>query len=164
VGLKIAGYAHSPKLTWLPNPGGEVRTVDEAVALARRHGVEIPDDISFADVAQKTLPENAKAAYAQLGKNFSAGDFIEWEQFKNKFDQIPVRLSRDILGSDEAIVAVISHEMHELNALRKLFEANGGRLRADELYRLITPSEARNLHFEAWDVADELVLKMRKAQ
>ena len=47
MGLKIAGYAHSPTVKWLPNPGGEVRTVDQAVALARRHGVEIPEDIMF---------------------------------------------------------------------------------------------------------------------
>ncbi|MCA1706195.1 MAG: hypothetical protein LC808_24185 [Actinobacteria bacterium] len=161
LGVKIGGYAHSPKLEWLPNPGGEVRTVDEAVALARRHGVEIPDDIMFRAVPQKTLPKNAYAAYAQLGDK-PAGTFIKWEQFYNRFEEIPVKLSADILSKDEAIVAVIAHEMHELNALRELFEANGGQLRVDVLHRAITPGHTGNLHFQAWDVADELVLKMRK--
>jgi hypothetical protein len=159
--LKIAGYAHSPSLKWLPNPGGEVRTVDEAVDLARAHGVEIPGDIKFWSVRQEMLPEKTWATYLTLGDRFQAGDFIEWEVFYNKFEQIPVRLSADVLRSDEAIVAVISHEMHELNELRKLFEANGGRLRADHLHRAITPGKPGNLHFQAWDVADALVLKMR---
>jgi hypothetical protein len=163
LGVKIAGYAHSPKLTWLPNPVGEVRTVDEAVALARSHGVEIPGDIRFVAVRQETLPENAYAAYLQLGRK-QAGDFIEWDEFYNQFEQIPVRLSADILNSDEAIVAVIGHEMHELNELRKLFAASDGRLRADQLHRAITPGYTGNLHFQAWDIADELVLKMREGQ
>jgi hypothetical protein len=164
MGLKIAGYAHSPQLTWAPNPGGEVRTVDEAVALARKLKVEIPDDIRFIAVNQKDLPKNAYAAYAQMGKNFQAGDFIEWEQFYNRFEQIPVALSREVLSSDEAIVAVIAHEMHELNGLRKLFQANGGRLPAADLHRAITPGIKGNLHYEAWDIADKLVLEMRQGK
>jgi hypothetical protein len=99
-----------------------------------------------------------------MGKNFQAGDFIEWEQFYNRFEQVPVALSREVLNSDEAIVAVIAHEMHELNGLRKLFEANGGRLPAADLHRAITPGFKGNLHYEAWDIADELVLKMRQGQ
>ncbi len=161
VGFKIRGFAERPNLApWAANPGGEVRTVDEAVALARKAGVDIPDDIRFVAVNQKDLPQNAYAAYAQMGRK-QAGDFVEWEEFYNRFQQIPVKLSRDVLNSDEAIVAVIGHEMHELNGLRALFEANGGSLPAARLHWLITPGNKGNLHFQAWDKADELVEKMR---
>ena len=64
--------------------------------------------------------------------------------------------------SDEAIVAVIAHEMHELNELRRIFEESGGAISMQRLHNLINPGIARNLHDQAWDVADKLVLAMRK--
>ncbi|MFF5294011.1 hypothetical protein [Paractinoplanes globisporus] len=160
-GFRIGGFAQSPTLKWVPNPGGEVRTIDQAVALARRRGVIIPEDINFVGVAQDTLPPNAFAEYAQLGRPTSAGQMISWEQFYNRFQQIPVRLSNGVLNSDEAIVAVIGHEMHELNGLRKIFDANDGFMRADQLYRAIAPGFKGNLHDQAWDIADKLVKAMR---
>jgi hypothetical protein len=111
MGLKLAGYAHSPKLKWVPN---------------------------------------------------RAASLIEWEEFYNRFEQIPVRLSSGILRSDEAIVAVIGHEMYELNKLREISAANGGVMRADDLHRAITPGRSGNLHVQAWDEADKLVLDLRK--
>lgn len=66
----------------------------------------------------------------------------------------------DILQSDESIVAVMAHEMHELNGLRDIFAVRDT-ISAEELRRLILPGFKRNLHDHAWDVADELVLKMR---
>ena len=91
-------------------------------------------------------------------------DFVEWDDFYNAVnDMIPVRLSNEILASDEEIVAVIAHEMHEIEGLRALFEANDLRMTAAELHRLITPGYKGNLHYQAWDIADKLVLAMRKA-
>jgi hypothetical protein len=167
MGLEIVGAAHTPGVTWLPNPGGEIRTLDQAIAIARRHGVEIADDIAFEVVPQAALPRGARAAYLQLGSNRVrrlAGDFVEWDDFYNAVnDMIPVRLSNEILASDEEIVAVIAHEMHEIEGLRALFEANDLRMTAAELHRLITPGYKGNLHYQAWDIADKLVLAMRKA-
>jgi hypothetical protein len=36
-----------PKLEWRPNPPGQTRTIEEAVAITRRFGVRIPDDVDF---------------------------------------------------------------------------------------------------------------------
>jgi hypothetical protein len=52
--------------------------------------------------------------------------------------------------------------MHELNELRRIFEESGGALSTRKLYNLINPGIPRNLHDQAWDVADRLVLAMRK--
>jgi uncharacterized Zn-binding protein involved in type VI secretion len=158
--LALIGRAQSPKLKWNKNPGGEVRSIQEAVDIARRNGVHIPEDIRFARVRQKDLPKDAFAEYAQLGRRGS-DDLVEWPEFYNRFDQIPVRVSDEILDSDEAIVAVLGHEMHELNGLRKLFDENGGQMPASQLHRAIAPGFKGNLHDEAWDVADDLVNKMR---
>ena len=72
-----------------------------------------------------------------------------------------MKVSKDILDSDEAIVAVVAHEMHELNSLRKIFEERQT-LPAEELGRLINPGHKGNLHDQAWDIADQLVGRMRK--
>ena len=64
--------------------------------------------------------------------------------------------------SDEAIVALIAHEMHELNNLRILFEENGGVMPAGRLSNLISEGIAGNLHDQAWDVADNLIIEKRK--
>jgi hypothetical protein len=86
---------------------------------------------------------------------------VTWEEFYNRLGTIPVKLSRDILGSDEAIVAVIAHEIHELESLRALFEQRGGRIPGRELRLLTIDGRPGNLHDHAWDVADALVAKMR---
>lgn len=41
----IAGQ--SPKLQWKSNPAGQIRTIEEAIAVAKSNGVKIPDDVSF---------------------------------------------------------------------------------------------------------------------
>lgn len=58
-------------------------------------------------------------------------------------------------------MAVIAHEMHELNSLRRLFEEAGGQMRAGRLANLIREGVPGNLHDQAWDVADQLVTQMR---
>lgn len=161
----IVGHAQSPKFTWRSNPGGP-RTVDEAIAIARKNGIEIPEDIHV--TAGKSMsgpkgewPQGRFAEYAQLGPK-KPDAFITWEEFYNRFEQIPVRLNPEVLNSDEAIVAVMGHEMHELNSLRRLFEESGGQMTAGRLHNLIREGVPGNLHDQAWDVADELVSKMRK--
>jgi len=74
-----------------------------------------------------------------------------------------VSLSDEILSSDEAIVAVVAHEMHEVVGLRRLFEARGdGGMTVRELTYLVAPGRKGNLHDQAWDVADRLVVAMRR--
>ena len=49
------------------------------------------------------------------------GTIIGWEWFiHEKTGKIPFLIREDVLGSDEAIVAVIGHEMYELERLRIL--------------------------------------------
>jgi hypothetical protein len=58
----------------------------------------------------------APDSFAQyMGRDFLPGQRVSWNQFYNRYDNIAVKVSKDILDSDEAIVAVMAHEMHELN-------------------------------------------------
>jgi hypothetical protein len=111
-------------------------------------------------VQGKWLPPDSYAQY--MGRDFLPGQRVSWEQFYNRYDNIAVKVFKDILDSDEAIVAVIAHEMHELNGLRKIF-AERQTLPVEELHRLINPGYKGNLHDQAWDVADAAVARMRGA-
>lgn len=75
-----------------------------------------------------------------------------------------MHIDETLFHSDEAIVAVIGHEMYELNLLRRLFEESGGAMTYRRLHYLISPGIKGNLHDQAWDVADRLVASMRKGK
>jgi hypothetical protein len=146
-------------MPWRPNADGAVRTIDEAVELARKWGVEIPEDIAFYVRDPNHLPPGALAEYFRMPRA-SAGGRLTWEKFLDEREQVAVRLSKEILASDEAIVAVIGHEMHELNGLRALFDERET-ISALEIARLINPGHRGNLHDQAWDIADVLISRMR---
>lgn len=158
--VSVEGFAQSPRMKWRQNPDGVVRTTEEAVELARKWGVEIDDDIAFAAWDPASLPKNTHAEY--FSQRLTSGARLSWKRFLNARGELPVKISRDILSSDEATVAVIAHEMHEINGLMRLFESRET-IPAEEVYRLISPGIKGNLHDEAWDVADEVVARMRAA-
>lgn len=62
--------------------------------------------------------------------------------------------------SDEAIVAVIAHEMHELKGLLPLLQE--GQLTIEQFNAHTSATNPGNLHYEAWDIADKLVEEMRR--
>jgi hypothetical protein len=68
-------------------------------------------------------------------------------------------IRKDILASDEAIVAVIGHEMFELELLRSIF-ADGASIEKWEAET--SPNNPGNFHWKAWDYADDLVARMRE--
>ena len=52
---------HSPRLEWRPNPDGRVRSIEEALELARRWGVDMPADIEFILDEEGELNEHVTA-------------------------------------------------------------------------------------------------------
>ncbi len=161
--VTVAGTAQNPRTgPWATNPGG-ARTMEEAVALARSRGIQIPDDVEFVLAPEGYLDAGDLASYF-YARNLKPGDYIEWSRFYTQFGKITVKLRADVLTSDEAIVAVFAHEMHELNSLRDYFAASGQRMRAIRLVELVSDGIPGNLHDHAWDVADALVEAMRRGE
>ena len=164
----ISGSAQFSRIKdYAVNSNGVVRTRDEAISLARSHGIEIPDDINIQFVSNWKRAD-ANAEYFDVGSRYNPDEWIEWDDFmahRGEFaGTVPVRINQDVLNSDEAILANISHEMHELNALKTLFDQRGA-LRAKEIARLVNTRDrggvSGNLHEQAWDISDSLILKIR---
>jgi hypothetical protein len=155
--VAIAGQ--SPKIAWRPNPGGQVRTIEEAVAIARKHGVVIPEDVSFfvADAGELAANVTARGPVVRT----EAGGYVQWSDFLNRFGKVPFQVNPKVLESDEAIVGVFAHELYELKRLRAIFKS-GSKLTIESFGQHVQPGVAGNLHDLAWDVADKLVEKMRR--
>lgn len=162
--VRIYAAGQAPKTApWRTNAGGVVRSPDEALAIARAHGVVVPDDMQFFFKDPKVLKLDADTYAVYFARDLAPGSTLRWTDLLNRFDNVAVRVSSEVLSSDEAIVAVIAHEMHELNNLRRLFEESGGAMSGERFARLVNRGIKGNLHDHAWDVADELVRQMRAA-
>jgi hypothetical protein len=152
----IAGA--TPRFEWQPNPDGATRTIEEACEIARRWGVEIPDDVQFSLDEYDYLDEKTTAKTTTF-REFE-GTIIDWSWFfHKKTGKIPFLIRKDIMRSDEAIVAVIGHEMFELKILHSIF-AQGASI--EEWEAETSPNNEGNSHWRAWDYADELVARMRE--
>lgn len=149
-----------PTRQWKDNPDGQTRTVAEAVEIAKKYGVVVPDDVEFHLDESDELNCDLTARGPRVDKPM--GERVYWTDLvHDKTHKVPFRIWPAILKSDEAIVAVLSHEMHEILALRPHLES--GEISIDDYVRHTEPGRPGNLHDEAWDVADRLVDMMRGA-
>ncbi len=154
----IAGQA--PTLKWTPNDDGRERTIEEAYEIARRWGVTIPDYVHFS-VDLDDLLDADTTAKTTLFRELD-GTMIDWSWFfHKKTGKIPFLIRRDILNSDEAIVAVIGHEMFELEKLREVFTKGAP---IEHWVAETCKDNPGNFHCMAWDHADKLVAAMRRGQ
>lgn len=155
----IAGQ--SPRLRWKPNWTGQVRTIDEAIAIAAVHGVDIPEDVSFWIDELGELGPDHTACGPRVDKPH--GLVVHWNDIvHDKTGKVPFRIWKGILNSEEAIVAVFAHEMYELGRLRRLLMR--GDVTIENFIAMTCPDNPGNLHDQAWDAADSLVAKMRGGQ
>jgi hypothetical protein len=167
---QVAGQR--PAALWTVNAGGQHRSIDEAKAVAKDYAV-IPDDVEFFEAEpgelRGTLEDLAAGRPMETARiaavTEDAEGYVRWSDHYNRFGRIPVLINPDVLRSDEAIVAVLVHEMYELEELRRMFASgNRQRMRGDDYLAHVRPGDPRNLHDKAWDVADDAVLSMRRTK
>lgn len=132
------------------------RTIPDAVELARSRGIVIEEDVRFV-VCDSILHDDEDALWGGWKDTQS----YEWDDLLIE-DKIVVKLRSSVLASDEGILCVFAHEMHEINAIRSLFEESvTGQLSGARLIYL-TARGFKNLHDEAWDVGDAHVFRWRQ--
>ncbi len=141
---------------WCPDPGGR-RSVADAISLAKEWGVVVEDDVRIVvnDPWLNMLGDEVYAAYA----TFKSISTYTWDDMLIKGKMV-VKLRLTVLDSDEGIIEVLAHEMHEINALREMFQARH-RIPGAELIRLTEVGRQGNLHDRAWDVGATLVRRVR---
>lgn len=168
---RLYGTAQGPGLVWTRNVSGAVRNEVEARAIATAHGVVIPEDVEILMVPKGfegiMLPQpvlEGDAVYATYG-DFRIGYGVknQWKSLYRR-NKILVKIRSDVFESDEAIVAVFTHEFYELNRLREMFAAANGVMRGEIIWDLIAPYRPGNLHSKAWDLADAAVQRMREVR
>jgi hypothetical protein len=152
---------------WAPRPAGPF-SFEEAIAFARQHlaeanepGLEdIPDYVHLV-VSDDNVPEDAYACYLWIGNQLEDAR-ITWEDcLHDRTKKFPVRVRPSVLESEEAVVAVIAHELYEIVHLRIAFAERGGVLTAREIYEHISYDAPGNLHYQAVAFGDRLVRAMR---
>jgi len=164
-GVGIAGQAKRAGAPWFnpaPNPGGEVRTLPEALEIAEKAGVNV-DSETFDFKLKSDLPSNVGAEYGFLRDvDPRSPVIIKMDKFFYRLPdgRIMIRVNPNILSSDVNIVGTLAHETHEALSVEAEFINQGKQMRADVLNRLVN-SETGTAHAEAWNFADELVRILR---
>jgi hypothetical protein len=167
--FRIGGQ--TPRIRWKKNKGGLKRTIEEAVGIAKQNGVEIPEDVVFHEDEPGELAGSLKDLFAARPFETARGPRVTehedgriyWRDHYNKDGRIPFRVHPDILTSDEAIVAVLQHEMHELSLIKEVFGlSRNGSMNGTDYGIQTSAGRSGNFHDLAWDKADEIVLRMRR--
>jgi len=110
--------------------------------------------------ADPTVPIADEFAHYDVLRDVTSNSTVTWSDAAPE-GIIVVRIHPSVLKSDEAIVGVLQHESYEIEQLRRTLE-NRGTVKASEVQRMIAGGGERNLHGQAWDVADLRVLIMRE--
>jgi hypothetical protein len=168
--LTVEGTAsyHQTTGLWTPNAGG-ARTMAEARAIAENNGAYIADDVHFIPVEDSLYDSKFGNSYATYGR-FTVSDPsapVMWKAssttgsgIADSTGRINVWVRQSVLDSDQAITAVLGHETYEIEALRPVFQQNGGALTANNYSNLVRPGVPNNIHWQAVDFGDQLVRDM----
>lgn len=135
--------------------------------MADDYGVYIADDVNIRFIDDLDYDSQ----FSQYGDSFASYGHIRTQNLDqqltfrgalaDKDGNINVFVRNSVRDSDEAIVAVLHHETHEIEALRDIF-AKRVSLPAREYRNLINDSTPGNLHWEAVDIGDQAVWQLRQ--
>lgn len=140
---------------WRQNAGSRTRTMAEACAIYERQtGRAIPSWVRFNP--DRSVGADRHAEYV-FGRNQRGSDPFRIEQLEAG---VVVRVHPDVLQSDEAIVAVLTHELYELEGIHQRL-VNGAEMTKADVIGHTGSNRGENLHGKAWDIADVEVLLMR---
>lgn len=107
---------------------GKAMTPAEAIAIAVEHGVEIPSDVKILIYAASEFENDELAKWAGKLKSDSNLGW-KWEEltwFRPTEDcagKVVVRIHEDMLKNPAAFAGTLAHELHEVEEIRKLYQA-----------------------------------------
>jgi hypothetical protein len=158
VATHVVGAGAYPTVRWNPNPEGTpVRTPEQAEAIAKDHGVHIPRWAKFRPVPSEFYGKDQWAQYCYFCPSTT---HVSWKMLLEPDGTFSIGFDERLLHSDEGIVGIFAHEMHEVNALYEILQHDDV-ISLASLERLIQPPHGK-LHQQAWSISDEKINQMRK--
>jgi hypothetical protein len=131
----------------------------------------VPEDVAFFEADPGELEGNWKGLHSGRRFETARGPLVNeaddgrvyWRSHYNKDGKIPFRVHPDVLTSDEAIIAVFQHEMHELSLFREVFLRSRTQSMDGTDYGLhVSEGRPGNFHDRAWDEADRTLSRVRR--
>ena len=155
------------------NHNGSIRQFSELDKLLTENGVVLPHDVTIEDGTDndlhagtfEDLSDGHLTTARTQGLMEDPDGFVHFSDFYNRpLGAIPIFLNPVIFVSDEAILAVIVHELYELALFRELFDDCGGAIPYEHFVDLARPYNEGNFHSRAWDEADRFIHERRRRQ
>ncbi len=158
--LYVTGAGTYPTVPWDLNPEGTPeRTIVQAEMIAKEHGVHIPPWVSFKPKPANFYGEGTWAKYCSFGPPLT---HVSWKHFLERDGTLTIGIDERLLQSDEGIVGIFAHEMHEVNALYEILQY-GDSISLERLGGLVNDPHGL-LHQQAWDISDKKITQMRKSK
>jgi hypothetical protein len=152
---------------WIPNAGRPL-TIKKALQFLRSRSIVIPSHIRWG-VGRLQEGEyrdggllKADAYYFRSDVGlYNVDSLIAWEDFTVR-GKVPVIVREEVLRSDEHALYVFSHEIFEIQELKRVVDLSGGAISLRRLAQLIDPVLDGSIHKEAVRYGDSLVRKLRE--
>lgn len=146
---------------WRPNPRGARRSLDEALDVGRRNDVDVDDERFLWAIGDAGgFAAGELATYAQV-RHFRDEMIVHRSRLVTRGGRYRVLLNPSILASDDTILAVLVHEVHEIQGLDDAFGSQG--TLSGKEFRSLVDTRTGRLHCAAWDEADRRVLSLIEA-
>ena len=137
-----------------------------ALEFVRQFGLALPSGVRIVvmDSAVDAIAgPKATATWGAWGGTPDA--LVTWDAMtRSQFaGDIVLFIRREVLGNDEAILAIFGHEFHELSEFKRLIDEKAGALTIAEMTAYFGVP-CGTVHLEAVKVGDALVRTLRKAR
>lgn len=145
-----------------PNPQNAQRTIEEALAIAARQGINLdPEVYRVVEIPDPPPGPGGTRIYGRYfpDMEFHPGEVVPWRRIVGVDGLIVIQIAASTLQSDEAIVNTLAHEYYESDLLREEFLRNSGRLRAERLWALA--GNNGTFHRRAIAFADKIIGDLR---
>ena len=128
----------------------------EARRIANSHGLVVDELIAIVREKDTTPLAGTNAHASYLSRRFDPNEVVRCQDLFPE-GRACIFVHRSVFLSDESIVAHLTHELYEIQGIKKAMANAGGFMNAQDFHELIREGKRGNLHDLAWDEANRVV-------
>src|SRR5208282_1275945 len=129
--------------------------------IANSHGLVVDELIAIVREKDTTPLAGTNAHASYLSRRFDPNEVVRCQDLFPE-GRVCIFVHRSVFLSDESIVAHLTHELYEIQGIKKAMADAGGFMNARDFHELIREGKRGNLHDLAWDEANRAVEEMRR--